>query len=279
MVTLSDSMKYHIFFLILINICITSYCQASTHLPSQSYYGILSPMHEEGVAILNKMSNKHDIKIDGITYTLGILNGKRVVHAFTGIGKVNAAITTYGLITNFHPSVIILEGIAGSVNPTLNIGDVVLGNIVYALEQDKVQIKNLNNLNPINNKLTPSFYRPDSDLLNIANKLKYKQSFKVILGKIATSDSLPNSKYQIMQLKKDKADAIDMETAAVSHVCWLFKTPWLAIRAISNSMAINLAVDQQKHSFKVPKKAKEIAVLHAADFTVSVTETGMGSNN
>jgi adenosylhomocysteine nucleosidase len=249
---------------------IPCFAELQKEIPSQSDYGILTPMYQEGIAILNKMTNKHEIKISGITYTIGMMNGKNIVHAYTGIGKVNAAIATYGLISNFHPHIIYLAGIAGTLNPDAKIGDIVVGKQVYALERDKVRSESRNNLGPINNKVTPQSYSADAELLKKVEQIKNQQPFNIIIGKIGTSDNLPNTKNEIEQLKIDHADAVDMEGSAVAHVCWLFNISCLVIRGNSNSMAINISADQAKTSFKIPQKDKELAITHLSDFATAL---------
>ena len=87
---------------------------------------ILTPTSVEGQPILAAMQHKKVISQHGMTLTTGTLANNRVVHAFTGIGKVNAAVATANVINTFHPQVIILSGIAGAVNTDLRPCDVVI---------------------------------------------------------------------------------------------------------------------------------------------------------
>lgn len=48
----------------------------------------------------------------------------------SGIGKVNAAMSTTILIERYHPDLIINTGSAGGLNPELNVGDLVISDDV-----------------------------------------------------------------------------------------------------------------------------------------------------
>jgi len=56
---------------------------------------------------------------------IGRLVDKAVILAESGIGMTNAAMTTQKLIDTFHPKAIIFSGIAGAVDTSIRIGDIV----------------------------------------------------------------------------------------------------------------------------------------------------------
>jgi adenosylhomocysteine nucleosidase len=64
--------------------------------------------------------------INGRTYHLGRMAGRDIVLLTTGVSMVNAAMTTQTVLDHFNVTAIIFSGIAGGVNPELNIGDVVV---------------------------------------------------------------------------------------------------------------------------------------------------------
>ena len=64
--------------------------------------------------------------INGRTYYVGQLSGKDVVMVLSGVSMVNAAMTAQTALDHFHVTGIVFSGIAGGVNPELNIGDVVV---------------------------------------------------------------------------------------------------------------------------------------------------------
>jgi adenosylhomocysteine nucleosidase len=62
--------------------------------------------------------------IHGRSHHLGRLAGQDVVLLLSGFSMVNAAMTTQALLDRFHIVGIVFSGIAGGVNPGLNVGDV-----------------------------------------------------------------------------------------------------------------------------------------------------------
>ena len=64
--------------------------------------------------------------INGRTYYTGQLSGKDVVLVLSGVSMVNAAMTAQTALDHFEVTGIVFSGIAGGVNPALNIGDVVV---------------------------------------------------------------------------------------------------------------------------------------------------------
>jgi len=64
------------------------------------------------------------VVINGRSFTLCEIEGKKAVLFFSGVSMVNAAMTTQMALDHFNISHILFSGIAGGVNPELNIGDV-----------------------------------------------------------------------------------------------------------------------------------------------------------
>lgn len=79
---------------------------------------------------LEKLKSEAQIQqvrvINGRKHYLGRLEGHDVVLLLSGISMVNAAMTTQALLDHFDIREIIFSGIAGGVNPGLNLGDVVV---------------------------------------------------------------------------------------------------------------------------------------------------------
>ena len=88
--------------------------------------GIIGAMHEEVVELTELLKNKSVIKEAGMDFYMGLLNDKEVVVVEGGIGKVNAAVCTTLLINKFNAEKVIFTGVAGGINPILNVGDIVI---------------------------------------------------------------------------------------------------------------------------------------------------------
>lgn len=64
--------------------------------------------------------------VNGVEFALGRLEGRDVVLFLSGISVVNAAMTVQLALDRFDVERIVFSGIAGGVDPSLNIGDVVI---------------------------------------------------------------------------------------------------------------------------------------------------------
>ena len=90
----------------------------------ENYIGIIVAEDKELDAIKNCMSDLSEISIYNLVIYKGIINTKTYLLVKCGVGKVNSARTAQILIDKFNIDCIINTGSAGSVNSTLNIGDI-----------------------------------------------------------------------------------------------------------------------------------------------------------
>ena len=74
-----------------------------------------------------EMTKKKTVTLLQISFITGQLKGKSIVLCETGVGKVNAAITTTLLLYYFKPKEVIFTGIAGSLDPKILPADIVIG--------------------------------------------------------------------------------------------------------------------------------------------------------
>ena len=86
---------------------------------------VISAFAPELVALQQATTSKHSYVAGGMPFTTGVLEGKPVVLFLSGISMVNAAMTTQAALDRFHVTRIVFSGIAGGVDPGLDVGDVV----------------------------------------------------------------------------------------------------------------------------------------------------------
>ena len=87
---------------------------------------VMSAFEAELTQLRSQARITDSYNINGRTYSVGQLGGKEVVLVLSGVSMVNAAMTTQTVLDHFDVSGILFSGIAGGVNPNLNIGDVVV---------------------------------------------------------------------------------------------------------------------------------------------------------
>lgn len=88
--------------------------------------GIIGAMQVEVETLLGCMGEKEARKIAGSVFYEGILEGLPVVVVQCGVGKVNAAICAQILCSCYGVTHLVNTGIAGSLCPELDIGDLVV---------------------------------------------------------------------------------------------------------------------------------------------------------
>ncbi len=87
---------------------------------------IISAYAPEVVALKAQMNVQKTVALNGRSVYIGTLAGHKVLLTLSGVSMVNAAMTTQAVIDHFRVSRILFSGIAGGVNPSLNVGDVVV---------------------------------------------------------------------------------------------------------------------------------------------------------
>ena len=85
---------------------------------------VMSAFEPELVALRAATTITGTRVINGRTHYIGTLAGQDVVLVLSGFSMVNAAMTTQAMLDRFNVSGIVFSGIAGGVNPGLNVGDV-----------------------------------------------------------------------------------------------------------------------------------------------------------
>lgn len=190
---------------------------------------------DQEVAKLKEMMTEVEItKAASMEFYKGKLNGTEAVVVRAGVGKVNAACCTQALIDHFPVSCVINTGIAGSLQASIDIGDIVLA--TDALEHDMDAVSFGYGLGQIPGMKVFSF-TADEKLRKIAKEgcEKVNPDISVHEGRVVTGDQFVSSKEKKTWLV-DHFDGCctEMEWAAIAHVAYLNQIPFLIVRAISD---------------------------------------------
>ncbi|WP_442595105.1 5'-methylthioadenosine/S-adenosylhomocysteine nucleosidase [Neobacillus sp. D3-1R] len=194
---------------------------------------IIGAMEEEVTLLRDHIENKEQTTIAGCEFTSGQMNGAEVVLLRSGIGKVNAAMSTTILLEVFKPDVVINTGSAGGFNPKLNVGDVVISTEVRHHDVDVTAFGYEYGQVP---QLPPAF-TADEKLVKIAEKAATEiNDIQVVKGLIATGDSFMHepTRVEFVRGKFTDLQAVEMEAAAISQVAHQFQTPFVIIRSLSD---------------------------------------------
>ncbi len=100
--------------------------RAADLLDPKPRVAIVSAFEPEWIALQEDLADRQEYAINGRTYLTGRFAGKDVVMFLSGVSMVNAAMTTQSALDQFVITSVVFSGIAGGVDPDLNIGDVVI---------------------------------------------------------------------------------------------------------------------------------------------------------
>ncbi|EGF91261.1 MTA/SAH nucleosidase [Asticcacaulis biprosthecium C19] len=207
---------------------------------------------------------------DGVTYVTGRIGDEPVVMALSGVSMVNAAMNTQRLLGHYKVSRIVMSGIAGGVDPSLNIGDIVVADAwsqpmetLTARETREGYIPpawlwgmsakpNFGMFLPRQVRIGTIDYDnfpADPALLALAHKLEpmpLKQCVsdtlcldhapKVVVGGegVSAASFIDNIEYRNYLHTAFSARVTDMESAAVAQVAFANKVPFIAFRSLSD---------------------------------------------
>lgn len=194
---------------------------------------IIGAMEEEVELLRASISHTKTTTIANSEYTEGTYEGKEIVLLKSGIGKVNAAMSTTILLQQFKPTVVINTGSAGGYDEKLEVGAIVISDEVRHHDVDATifgyEIGQVPQM--------PAAFKADSDLMAVAeaavNKIGEHQA---ATGLITTGDSFMNDPVRVEAVRKQfpTMKAVEMEAAAVAQVCYQFDVPFVVVRALSD---------------------------------------------
>lgn len=188
--------------------------------------GIVIAMEEEASPLLQLMKIKESIFLGGKSCRSGTLCRVETALILSGIGKVNAAAAAQALLMRFPLDAIINIGVAGAVNPRLQICDICVAEKCIQYDFD----------------ITAVTDAPIGYITNIGAQYIYsdKKLFKKLkkLGcpaTVATADRFSFKESEAEFIRSLGGDLRDMEFGAIAQVCHLNKMPFISIKTVSDT--------------------------------------------
>lgn len=222
---------------------------------------VIGAMEQEVELLRASLQNVQTETIANSEYTSGTFEGKEVILLKSGIGKVNAAMSTTILLEKFQPDVVINTGSAGGFDPSLEVGAVVISDEVRHHDVDVTafgyEIGQMAGM--------PAAYQSDAKLMQIAKEaVEEVGEHQAAVGLICSGDVFMADPTRVEAVRElfPTMKACEMEAAAVAQVCYQFGTPFVVIRALSDiaGKQSNISFDEflpiaAKHSTEVVLKA------------------------
>ncbi|MDR6551481.1 5'-methylthioadenosine/adenosylhomocysteine nucleosidase [Paenibacillus qinlingensis] len=213
---------------------------------------LIGAMNEEIELLVAHMTDIKETVKAGITFREGSYFGKNVVVCRTGVGKVNAAVTTQILIDQFGVEAVIFTGVAGALDPDLQIGDLVISTECVQHDMDVTALGFPRGVIPYADN---SVYAADRRLVDLAVASGEKLfAGKVKLGRVLSGDQFIASRDVVASLYQElNGVCVEMEGSSVAQVCAMNSIPYVVLRSMSD-------------------KADGSAHVNFAEFTVIASE-------
>jgi adenosylhomocysteine nucleosidase len=191
---------------------------------------------------LSRLLDEADVQeirtLDTCTCHIGRLADTDVILVLSGIGLEKAATTTQTVLDSFRVRGIVFSGIAGGINPNLNIGDVT---VPARWGQADGQL----------GPEASDFWIPvDATMLEVASEVSGSVTLKectadsvclehaprVVIGGNGVSNSffVDDAVYRERLWDTFQANAVDMETSAVARIAHARRVPYIAFRSLSD---------------------------------------------
>lgn len=214
--------------------------------------GILAPMPEEIDILLKHMHVEEIYEAGKRKFYRGTIQGKNCVVSLSRIGKVASAVTAAMMIQHFKVDRMIVTGVAGGIDPEVNIGDIVIAQTCIQHDMDcrplfpqfeapllgKSRFECDPHLVESARQSCEAFMK--EELYNFVSKAHLEElgilSPKVRLGTLVSGDQFIGTMDQLNKIKNEIPDAyfVEMEGAAVAQVCYEYDVPLVVVRSISD---------------------------------------------
>jgi adenosylhomocysteine nucleosidase len=195
--------------------------------------GIIGAMTLEVETLLERMTEKKSASIAGSTFWEGKLEGLDAVVVQCGVGKVNAAMCAQVLCSSFSVTHLVNTGIAGSLNASLDIGDLVVSRDAMYHDFDCVHFGYPMGRVP---GMDVTGFPADSAMMDLAfAAAETVNPGHTKKGRIASGDQFVAEKeLKDRIIANTQGLCTEMEGAAIAQTAYRNNVPFVILRAISD---------------------------------------------
>lgn len=238
-------------FILCLIVILLALCACNPDYRSDRPFLVLYAFDAEGARISESLTTVRTDYHLGRKVNVGDFSGHEIVLAESGMGMTNAAMTAQRMIDKYRPRAVLFTGIAGAVDSSVQIGDIVVPEVWIDHDYGyvgfdgflpgKVQIAEPSSDTLVRVKSFPV----DSSLLEVARELDVDDlDMAKIAGRnprlLIGGTGVSGSKFIDSREKREwlstefSALVTDMESAAVAQVCRVNGIPFLAFRSASD---------------------------------------------
>ncbi len=203
--------------------------------------GIIGALDEELSALISRLSEHNVNKCGIIEFHEGIIEGKSVVIAKCGVGKVFAAICAEAMIILYSPDIIINTGVGGALKSGLSVTDTVIADKLVQHDMDTSPLGDPRGLISGINKI---WFEADPRAVSLLTDIAHRLGIRASVASIASGDRFVcegSDKEKI--LESFNASVCEMEGAAIAHTAYVNNTKFAVIRAVSDTADENSSMD------------------------------------
>lgn len=218
--------------------------------------GIVCAGDDELAPFLPVISNCKITEKAMLRFYEGQIQGVETVVLFSGVCKVNAAIASQILIDRFGVDRIINSGTAGGMDPGVELFDTVISTEVCYHD---VAPDILTEFHPW---MKSVFLEADRELIELSKAAvsRIKPEGNVFWGRMVTGESFITDEGR-QKINDELAPlTVDMETAAIAHVCYVNRIPFLSIRCVTDTAAHSGIGNFEENCARASMIAKNITV-------------------
>ena len=188
---------------------------------------IISAMEIENNAILALCKDVKEKTISGKKFYEATLSDEKVVCCLSGIGKVNAAITTTLLMEHFPVDYILNIGTAGGLKIEEEVLDCVISTQVVEHDYDTSDLDGKDGLG--------LWFDSDPLLVNITREVATEMNIPHHVGLVASGDQFITKETCHKILKNfPESTCSEMEAGSIAHVATNYGVPFVVIRSLSD---------------------------------------------
>lgn len=185
---------------------------------------------EPFVSMLNEYSITEKVLLK---FYEGKIGNKEIVALFSGVGKVNSAIATQILIDTYKCNIIINAGTAGGISEEIELFDTIISTEVayHDIEKDI-----LTDFHPY---LPSIYFASNKELIKLARKTANQlvANHRIFFGRMVTGEKFITNENRNRIKNEFFPLSVDMESAAIAHVCYVNSISFIAIRTITDNFS------------------------------------------
>jgi adenosylhomocysteine nucleosidase len=224
--------------------------------------GLIAAIPQELAHLRAVLAHDRVSEAGGFRFDHGRLEGRDLVVAEAGIGKVNTAVVATILALRFEVGLLVFSGVAGGLDPALEIGDLVIARRALqhdagVIEDSRLQVYQAGHVPFFNPTDRLGWEVPVALVERVEGALAGLElpplsraaggsgrAPKVVLGTVLAGDQFLHCETTRERLHREHAaQAVAMEGAAMAQVAERMGVPWLEIRALSDLAGKDSRID------------------------------------